>query len=1070
MASPARRFRSERVPTLVLLGCGGSVAALGAMTLVGWLAQEMSWVTLGAEQVPMAPLTAGLFLLMGAAILLVSVPEDRPWRARVAGTLAAIVILAAGSRLVLHFLSYDWVGEHLGVPMRHLPGVERMGHMLPAAALFFLLAGLALLALQVPGSRRMGTITAGRLVALVLWGGFVAFLVRYLVGAQLLYPGWRVTPALGTVVGMAPISVALYFLCDRAGRRRQGEAGVPELFLGIFAVVGTGIVVAASLYFNSFEKQIHQDTEERLVGALGSKARRIAEWRAERLSDGDFFFENPVFAVRARRLLTSAADESARRYLKSWLDKVRSRVEYDEFRLLDRAGGTLVAHPDEGRPVDRQTLEMATAAMRLHRPVLQDLYWQAGDKGPRLAVVVPVGEEPGQEPVAVVALRIDPAQRLFRMVDEWPVRSEQVEVALVRRAGSRVELLNARAEGGADAAFAAVPLDRVDAAVVRAQANPAGLFTGLNRRGQPVLAAQVAMPDSPWELVAMIGREEADAPLRERMVETFLLVVVVLFGVGSGLGVVWREQRARLLRDRLRTAEALRESEGRFSSMLATMPLSVVILDRGGRIVVCNECLLALTGWTRAELVGRSWFEVFPLSERRTDRAMERFRRAADTGRIPARLESPLVTRAGVRRLMVWNITVLRDASGEFAGVAGIGEDITEHKALEAQLRQAQKMEVVGQLAGGVAHDFNNILTAVTLNVELLRELALPREAQQPVEEIQGMARRAAALTQQLLMFARRQAIQVSTVELNAALTNLLKMVRRLLGEQVSLHFVPGAQPLLVEADPGMLDQAVLNLCINARDAMPAGGTLTLATEAVELDAAAAAVMPDARPGKFCCLVVKDTGVGMPPDVLQHLFEPFFTTKEVGKGTGLGLASLHGIVHQHQGWVTVASVVGEGTTFRIFLPASPKMERAASASAHAAAPMPGGHETILLVEDEGVVRKMTTVVLERLGYRVIAAVDGREARRRWEEHAGQIDLLFADMVMPGGVSGLQLGEELRQQRRGLKILLMSGYSSEIIRGESLAEAGIVFLPKPFSAAALAQAVRRCCDDARADAR
>jgi PAS domain S-box-containing protein len=681
-----------------------------------------------------------------------------------------------------------------------------------------------------------------------------------------------------------------------------------------------------------------------------------------------------------------------------------------------------------------------------------------------LAVVVPVCEEAGQAPLGVVVLRIDPAQRLFRLVKDWPVRSDRVEVALVRREGSQIAVLNAPTRGSGVAGVEQVALDQVDAAVVRAQSTPPGLFTGLDSRGRPVLAAAVAVSDSPWELVAMISREGADAPLRERMVETFLLVVVVLFGVGSALGVVWREQRARLLRERLQTAEALRESEGRFRSMLATMPLSVVILDRGGRILVCNECLLALTGWTKADLVGRNWFEMFPLPERRTNRAWEVFCRAVAAGRVPARLEGPITTRAGGRRLLAWNIAILREAGGEFAGVAGIGEDITEQKTLEVQLRQAQKMEVVGQLAGGVAHDFNNILTAVTLNVELLQALELPQEARQSVQGIQEMAKRAAALTQQLLMFARRQAIQVSTVELNAGLANLLKMVRRVLGEQVSLHFVPGAQPMLVEADPGMLDQAVLNLCINARDAMPTGGTLTLATEAVELDAAAAAAMPDARPGKFCCLVVKDTGVGMSPDVLQHLFEPFFTTKEVGKGTGLGLASLHGIVHQHQGWVTVASSVGAGTTFRIFLPVSTKVVRGASASPFAAAPMPGGSETILLVEDEAVVRRMTTVVLQRLGYRVVAAADGPEARRLWQEHAEKINLLFADMVMPGGLSGLQLGEELRKQRRELKILLMSGYSSEIIRGESLTEAGIVFLPKPFEAAVLAHAVRRCLDD------
>jgi signal transduction histidine kinase len=392
--------------------------------------------------------------------------------------------------------------------------------------------------------------------------------------------------------------------------------------------------------------------------------------------------------------------------------------------------------------------------------------------------------------------------------------------------------------------------------------------------------------------------------------------------------------------------------------------------------------------------------------------------------------------------------------------------DITARKAVEeeraklqAQFNQAQKMEVIGQLAGGVAHDFNNILTAMMLNLELLRTALQLPEASSPLQDLQAMTKRAAGLTKQLLMFARRQTIQVTTIELNGAVVSVLKMLQHLLGEQVILKFVPGAPSLWVEGDAGMLDQVVMNLCINARDAMPAGGTLTLATRRVEFGPETAKTVPDFRPGSFVCLTVSDTGGGMPPDVLQHVFEPFFTTKEIGKGSGLGLAAVHGIVHQHQGWVNVVSALGQGTTFQVYLPSSTK------SSPHeqvlpVAEQRKGGSETILMVEDEVVVRKVATVMLQQLGYRVLATADSQEALRLWDEQADAIDLLFSDMVLPSGMTGLQLGQKLQKTKPTLKIVLMSGYNAEIIRGEMKLSADIAFLPKPFEFKTLADTIRR----------
>jgi two-component system cell cycle sensor histidine kinase/response regulator CckA len=406
------------------------------------------------------------------------------------------------------------------------------------------------------------------------------------------------------------------------------------------------------------------------------------------------------------------------------------------------------------------------------------------------------------------------------------------------------------------------------------------------------------------------------------------------------------------------------------------------------------------------------------------------------------------------------------DASGQPVRMVGTIQDITARRSLEEQLRQAQKMEVVGQLAGGVAHDFNNILTAITLNLELMRLAELPGESRSSLAELESLARRAARLTQQLLMFARRKAIKLTTVEVNSALTGLVQMLRRLLGEHITLHHQPGQAPLWVEADAGMLDQAVMNLCINARDAMPHGGELTLAADRITLDEAAAAALAEARPGEFVRISVSDTGSGIPPEVLQHLFEPFFTTKDIGKGTGLGLASVHGVVHQHQGWIAVESVPGRGSTFRIFLPVSARTTSEVKPPT-ISSPAPKGRETVLLVEDEVIVRQVSAIALRSLGYRVFAAGDANEALRVWLEHAAEIDLLLTDMIMPGNKTGLQLAHELRARDPNLKVLIMSGYSTEIIQAETLQAQGIFFLPKPFESQQLGEALRRCLDPGRA---
>jgi len=394
-------------------------------------------------------------------------------------------------------------------------------------------------------------------------------------------------------------------------------------------------------------------------------------------------------------------------------------------------------------------------------------------------------------------------------------------------------------------------------------------------------------------------------------------------------------------------------------------------------------------------------------------------------------------------------------------------EDITERLSLESQLRQSQKMESIGQLAAGVAHDFNNMLTIIQGHTGMM--MTRPNMPQQALDSAQAVffaSERAASLTRQLLMFSRKNVMQPKHLDLRDVVANMSKMLHRLLGETVILDFTPPAELPLVEGDPGMMEQVIMNLGVNARDAMERGGTLTVALSAIEIAEDFVQSHPEARAGKHVCLRVSDTGCGMDTYVITRIFEPFFTTKDVGKGTGLGLATVYGIVKQHAGWVEVTSQPNEGTTFTVFFPASSQTVKSTTEDATPNTPVTGGTETILVVEDEPVLREMAQMLLEESGYRVLLANNGKEALEIWEQNQDTIDLLFTDMVMPAGVSGMELAHKLIAQRKQLRVVFASGYTVDDISTEFLTRNNDArFLQKPYTRVTLARAVREALDGA-----
>jgi len=503
----------------------------------------------------------------------------------------------------------------------------------------------------------------------------------------------------------------------------------------------------------------------------------------------------------------------------------------------------------------------------------------------------------------------------------------------------------------------------------------------------------------------------------------------------------------------LETAQRRREEETRFRSYVEHAPYGVFIADRAGRYVDVNPAASAITGYSREELLAMS----IPDSLAPEDREMgaRHFQTVLESGRSEGELYS--VRKDGARRR--WHVLAVTLSRERFLGFV---QDVTERESLESQLRQAQKMESVGRLAGGVAHDFNNLLMGIMGYAEMCREaVGGDHPIREWLDEITHEVERSADLTRQLLAFARRQTIAPKVLDLNDAVANMLKMLRRLIGEDIDLAWEPGADLWPVKIDPGQVDQLLANLCVNARDAIGGAGKVTIETENTAIDEAYCAQQVEARPGQYVILAVSDNGCGMDRETLDHVFEPFFTTKGIGKGTGLGLATVYGIVKQNEGFINVYSEVGKGATFRIYLPRV-MGEAAGKPRAAPAESSPGGTETILLVEDEPSLRVTISRSLQRLGYTVLAAESPEAARDIAAGAAGGIDLLLTDVVMPG-MSGRELAERLTRDFPAMKVLYMSGYTANVIAHRGILEQGVHFLSKPVTRDELARKLREILD-------
>lgn len=557
-----------------------------------------------------------------------------------------------------------------------------------------------------------------------------------------------------------------------------------------------------------------------------------------------------------------------------------------------------------------------------------------------------------------------------------------------------------------------------------------------------------------------LGRFEVEGRRVRRSGEVFWAIVTITtihdaFGQHVGFANVTRD-----ITERRQAEDALRLSEAAFRDMANAVPMVIWVTDITGGCTFVNEQWTTWTGQSLEEARGFGWMARVHPDDR--EGAAARFTIANNAERA-FRDEFRLQRQTGEYASVVSFAQPSLAATGAFRGYVGCVLDMTEQKLLEKKLSQAQKMEAFGQLAGGVAHDFNNLLTVISGYSDLVLDMIGPDDPKhQSLVEISEASQRAASLTRQLLSFSRLTLLEPVVLDVNVLVTNASTLLRRTIGEDVLLTTLLAPNIGWVKVDPGQMEQVLMNLVINARDAMPHGGAVTIETSSVELDAAYTALHLDAvPPGRYVSLTVSDNGCGMTPDVQARVFEPFFTTKAPGRGTGLGLATVHGIVKQSAGHVSVYTEPGNGTVFTIYLPVVDDADVPAT-TVRGDSTVTGGRESILLVEDDDAVRGIALLALQAQGYDVSHAESGMKAREISRARPRPIDLLLTDVVMPG-VSGPELAGQLRLAHPGLKVLYVSGYTDDAVIRHGILQADVAFLQKPYTPVSLARKVREVLD-------
>ncbi len=634
-------------------------------------------------------------------------------------------------------------------------------------------------------------------------------------------------------------------------------------------------------------------------------------------------------------------------------------------------------------------------------------------------------------------------------LEDDPMDAELVQSRL-EEAGLACRITRVQTQAEFDAA-----LDRNEYAIILADFS-LPMYDGMSA----LRLALERCPDVPFIFVSGVMGEEAAIEALTKGATDYVLKQG-LIRLGPAVQRALREAQDR--RERRRTERALAESEAKMRSILNSVDEGFIVIDRGFHILSANRAFCNLVGLHEDQVIGGLCHEISHQSARPCFESGEDcpVQRTFETGSVRSAIHIH-ENAPGARRYVELKSYPIVDASGTIASAIETVNDVTEKRNLQEQLVQSQKMESVARLAGGVAHDFNNMLGVIIGHTELaMGQVSSSQPLFASLQEIRKAAERSAGLTRQLLAFARKQTVAPRVLDLNETVAGMLKMLRPLIGEDIDLAWQPGGEVQPVKMDPSQIDQILANLCVNARDAIAGVGRITIETGMTTFDPAYCAYHPEFVPGEYVSLTVSDDGCGMDHETLEKIFDPFFTTKEVGRGTGLGLATVYGIVKQNDGFINAYSEPGQGTTIKLYLPRHTVEAVQAQRHDHAAS-VPGGHETILLVEDENSILNMAKLLLEKLGYRVLAASTPGEAIHLAKAHDGEICMLIVDVIMPE-MNGRDLARRLVSLYPQMGCLFMSGYSGDVIAHHGMLDEGVQFIQKPFSMQDLAVKVREVLD-------
>jgi PAS domain S-box-containing protein len=1038
-SAPTLGQPAEAGPRLAVVVPAVLACWLGAFVLTGWALGNAAMARVLPGSTAMAINTAASFVMAGIALLLSQRSGAPAARARKA--LGGMLVALPGAILVQHVtgadLGIDWAGIHAAVGDGH----AKPGRMAPNACVGFIAAGLLLLVPGGRGGRFRWWHLALALVPLLL--GTSAF-IGYVLKLETLYriASFNQMAAL-TALGMAVTGAGLVSMAVQrlpASARLDDASRITMLAAALLSVFAVATGVTA---FGMLRTSYEQAAAHNLWQTAQTSALSVSGMLQNNALLATSLASRPALSASLATLGATPDDAGAQAQLRRE-EQTYLALGFASVEVADATGrrlgaaGRLDARPPAATaelPAEgggAWLLWRGRFSHRTERPVF--------DRG------VQVGR---------LTLERD-LPELHDFIQQAARTSRTGDIVLCARDGAHVQCLPSR--------FYAdplrVPMFRADGTpafpVTRALHGEGGATAVKDARGIPVLAAYVPVPRTPLALVHKLDTQELYDPLRDNLAG---LVLAVLGFVAAGTWLLrkWVEPVVRQIsNERTRIAAILDQSGDAF-----------LAVDRSGRVSDWNRQAQDLFGWPAHDAIGRDLRDLAGRQQPWVDKAVP----AGDAPVVPMRMESAAIDRGG--QAIPVEVSIAPFEGGGVQAASIFLRDLRPVQAARQELDkarlalgQAQKLDAIGKLTGGVAHDFNNVLQVVGSNLQLLQR-QLGGEQRRLVDSALAAADRGAKLSTQLLAFARRQPLQPVTFDANRRVQDMGDLLRRSLGELVELETVLAAGLWPAQADPHQLENVLLNLAINARDAMPEGGKLTIETCNAVLDDGYAAKVDDVRPGQYVMLAVSDTGTGMPPEVAARAFEPFFTTKPEGKGTGLGLSMAYGFAKQSGGHIRIYSEPGHGTTVRLYLPRSQEAE-AAQAPPSSAEPPVGGTETVLVVEDDPEVQEVALRMLQDLGYRTLCASNGEAALRVLQSHP-QVDLLFTDVVMPGPLKSPEVARRARETVPGLAVLYTSGYTQNAIVHGGRLDPGVELLSKPYRLEQLARKVRKVLDARRPEA-